>query len=76
MDGVGVSELVVFDAPVAAGEDSFVEDDSVGESVSGCEDWEVAVGLVRFAYRFIDAMDELDTGADSGVDLIASEGVG
>jgi hypothetical protein len=73
---VSETEWVVFEASATVGEDSFIEDDSVGESFSGCEAWGVAVGPVRFAYMFTDAIDRLDIGADSGVDLIASEGVG
>jgi len=42
-------ELVAFAAPATVAEDSFIEDDSVGEGFSGCESWGVAVGSVEFA---------------------------
>lgn len=78
IDDVGVSEtgLVVVDALPTVGEDSFLDGDSVGNTFSGCETWELAVGAVKFAYKYTDATDELDTGADSAVDLIVSEGPG
>lgn len=78
IDGVGVSEtgLVVLDALPTVGEDSFVGGDSVGNTFSGCEAWGLAVGAVKFAYKFTDATDELDIGADSAVDLTVSEGLG
>jgi hypothetical protein len=51
MAGIWCSEieLVAFAAPATVAEDSFIEDDSVGEGFSGCKSWGVAVGSVEFA---------------------------